>query len=640
MFPPSRESIFQWVPILHYDILGWAMGTNIFVRWCLVLSFFGTFGCTKFSAPSPTPGPALFVDASGSDDNPGTQDAPFATLQKARDAVRAINSSMTSDINVYIRGGRYPLSQTLTFDQGDSGTNGYRVIYQAYPGEIPHISGGQKISGWTSAGNGLYKTNVGGLRFRQLYVSDARATRARTPSSGTFYNTILLDEQTQTLIIEANKISSWANLNQVEVHIMKAWDVSIFRIASFTVSGDQAIVVPMEPERTLIFNQAGLLRAGGQPYFFENAMEFLNGEGQWYLNNSTGDLYYNPKAGEDMSTAEVIAPNVERLISVQGTLDAPVQNLLFYGLTLEHSTYLDPNSQGYIGMQASVWGWDTGGIIPVAIYFSNAEHIRFERSVFQHMGGSAIGLDSGTHYDSLIGNVFTDISSNGIAVDTTMTANPADSRVVPLGNEIRDNYITQVGQQYEGAVGIMTAYTSGTVIEHNEVSQIPYTGIAAGWGWSHDDTQLSHNVVRYNNVHNVMYLFEDGGGIYTLSKQPGSFVSENFVHDITIAPWAGYGVPLAFYLDEGSEGITVANNVIQNVQVGLSLQGCCGLAFGNTIINLPPDVVVMETLMEILFLRTAPFFQRTSLRMPELSLPTEIFITEDPPNLWAPFLTQ
>ena len=70
-------------------------------------------------------------------------------------------------------------------------------------------------------------------------------------------------------------------------------------------------------------------------------------------------------------------------------------------------------------------------------------------------------------------------------------------------------------------------------------------------------------MVRYNNVHNVMYLFEDGGGIYTLSKQPGSFVSENFVHDITIAPWARYGVPLAFYLDEGSEGITVANNVIQ-----------------------------------------------------------------------------
>jgi hypothetical protein len=154
----------------------------------------------------------------------------------------------------------------------------------------------------------------------------------------------------------------------------------------------------------------------------------------------------------------------------------------------------------------------------------------------------------------------------------------------------------------------MTAYTSGTIIEHNEVSQIPYTGIAAGWGWSHDDTQLSHNVVRYNNVHNVMYLFEDGGGIYTLSKQPGSFVSENFVHDITIAPWADYGVPLAFYLDAGSEGITVANNVIQNVQVGLSLQGCCGLAFGNTIINLPPDVVVMGNIDGNTFLTDSTLF--------------------------------
>ena len=105
-----------------------------------------------------------------------------------------------------------------------------------------------------------------------------------------------------------------------------------------------------------------------------------------------------------------------------------------------------------------------------------------------------------------------------------------------------------------------------------------------------------------------MYLFEDGGGIYTLSKQPGSFVSENFVHDIAIAPWAGYGVSLAFYLDEGSEGITVANNVIQNVQVGLSLQGCCGLAFGNTIINLPPDVVVMGNIGGNTFLTDSTLF--------------------------------
>lgn len=77
----------------------------------------------------------------GNDANPGTIDRPFATIERARDAVREINRNMTGDIIVYLRDGTYRLERTLEFDERDSGTNGYRVIYQAYPGESPIISG-------------------------------------------------------------------------------------------------------------------------------------------------------------------------------------------------------------------------------------------------------------------------------------------------------------------------------------------------------------------------------------------------------------------------------------------------------------------------------------------------------------------
>ena len=103
----------------------------------------------------------LYVSTTGSDTNPGTLSEPFLTIGKARDYIRTINSNMAGDINVYIRGGTYTLSSTLTFTTQDSGTNGYYIKYMNYPGETPVISGGQKISGWALDSNGIYKAYVG-----------------------------------------------------------------------------------------------------------------------------------------------------------------------------------------------------------------------------------------------------------------------------------------------------------------------------------------------------------------------------------------------------------------------------------------------------------------------------------------------
>ena len=77
---------------------------------------------------------AYYVAPTGSDTNPGTVSAPFQTLGKARDTVRTINASMTQDIYVYLRGGTYPITSTVAFGPSDSGTNGHRIYYEAFPG--------------------------------------------------------------------------------------------------------------------------------------------------------------------------------------------------------------------------------------------------------------------------------------------------------------------------------------------------------------------------------------------------------------------------------------------------------------------------------------------------------------------------
>jgi parallel beta-helix repeat protein len=146
---------------------------------------------------------------------------------------------------------------------------------------------------------------------------------------------------------------------------------------------------------------------------------------------------------------------------------------------------------------------------------------------------------------------------------------------------IKNNFITRVGRDYHSSVGIFAGYTEGLVIENNELVDMPYTGISIGWGWTLEAPPLKNNIIRRNRIHNVMNLLADGAGIYTLSKQPGTRIVENYISNITRSPWAGDFPISGIYLDERSSLITLNNNLLENVPVGIDLHQ----AEYNTVIN-------------------------------------------------------
>ena len=119
------------------------------------------------------------VAPNGNDADPGTEAKPFATLERARKAVRQINRGMKEDIVVVLRGGTYRIDQTIVFEPEDSGTGGHNVIYRAQAGETPIISGGKPVTGWQPDEKGRWKAPAPVDDFRQLYVNGIRATRAR-----------------------------------------------------------------------------------------------------------------------------------------------------------------------------------------------------------------------------------------------------------------------------------------------------------------------------------------------------------------------------------------------------------------------------------------------------------------------------
>jgi hypothetical protein len=537
---------------------------------------------------------AYYVSPSGNDCNPGTLALPFQTLTKAQIAVRTSNGSMTSDVVVTLRGGTYPLSATLSFGPADSGTNGFDVRYVNYQGETPLLTGGQPIAGWTlyDSTRNIWQTTGVTSPFRQLYVNGTKAIRARSPNLATggapnFYRFAGVDRAAHTIQVATSYVSNWNNLTKVEMHLMASWSDQVLRLASYTTSGNTASLKFQTPEDSIMFVRSfplfGITASGkGQAFYLENALEFLDQPGEWYLDESTHVLYYEPRAGENMTTATVTAPMVQTLVSVMGTdaTTSPAHHLRFQGLTFAHSTYLLPSNSGFLDNQAGQYN-----VIPTqgntqyvarpaaAVLVANANNIWFQGDVFGQMAATGLDFNYGTHDDSILGNVFTDIGGSAISVgkftasaatEMHVPYNPTDASEICTNDTVKDNYVTNVTTEIQGACGIVAGYPRTIDIEHNEVSYVNYTGISVGFGWTPAVNAMSNNRINYNDVHNVANVLADGGAIYTLSNQnPASQMEFNYLHDFKTSTWADYD-DHTIYLDQDSSGYTVSNNVQVN----------------------------------------------------------------------------
>ena len=98
----------------------------------------------------------FWVAPNGKDSDPGTKERPFATLARARDAVRALRQAEPDrDILVLLRNGVYSIVEPVEFSPEDSGRVGGRITYAAASGATPVISGGRRITGFEPCGDGV-----------------------------------------------------------------------------------------------------------------------------------------------------------------------------------------------------------------------------------------------------------------------------------------------------------------------------------------------------------------------------------------------------------------------------------------------------------------------------------------------------
>lgn len=543
----------------------------------------------KFELISPT---VLHVSPTGNDlSGNGSYGNPYATLDKVRQVIRTLNSSMSSDIVVYFRGGVYPISTTVNFDYLDSGSNGYKIRYANYPGENPVFSGGTTTGSWSVFSGNIYRTFVGtGVDFRQLYINEAKGIRARKPNVGADY-VFSTERQTNGFDIDPAQLSGvTVDSNQIEIAAECVWMHKRFRIKSVAAAGayTRAVVNPIEWDDMLNKPQ-GTRGYQNKNYFLENAIEFLDSPGEWFLNKQTGYLYYWPRPGENLATANVTYPSVnDRIISVNGTLTNMVHDLEFSGITFQFTNWTRPNLYGLVDVQANTLipsppndNTDTQyrhdqkkDRIEAALNITSANNVVVSGCTFMHLGGNGLTFNNGGSNISIIGNRFVDLAGSGIEVGNDADT-PVDAKMFPNNIQITNNYIGDIANDYYGGTGITTFYVNALSIEHNYIRDIPYTAISAGWGWGESEAVASNKnyVIKNNRVENALRKLHDGGMIYTPNPIMGSY---NVLDGNYLKGNASLTDTTKFYSGIYHDGCSAywldQNNVIEDVAAAIILQ--------------------------------------------------------------------
>jgi hypothetical protein len=541
---------------------------------------------------------------------PGTVDAAKTRASKL--------AAKGTDVAVVVAAGVYRLSTPLRFTAADGGQYGGSVSWQAAPGAHPVFTGATKVTGWSlaDAANGIYVANVNTeFRTRQLYVDGELAERSRlvVPRSDFSVTATGLRITNPTL---ATKLAA-TNVDGLDFSAVQSFTDRFAPVVK--IDGDTVTMAqPAWDNNTYGYDT---LQAPFRTYqyAFENSRAFLTDPGQWYFDAGTKQLYYKPLAGQNMKSVDVEMPRLENLISISGTIAQPVTNLSFSGLTFAGTSWLGPSgTSGYASQQTGAYisgvqkdrpsdaftsravgcaGFEgtrgTWSQMPGAVQVSAANGISFDGNTFRNLGSDALGIgndgganasgvDLGAQDITVSGNTFAQNAGGAIVIGRTQkdAHHPSLTAMTNKNITVTNNQISDSALVYQDEDGIFATYVDGLKIAHNDISDMPYTGIGIGYGWGMWDaggspdyqkrgtynyypvyqtpTTSKDNLVEANYLHDVMTVMSDGACVYTLSAMPGTQINKNYCNDAHDQ----FGI----YNDEGSRYMTETDNVLADVR--------------------------------------------------------------------------
>ena len=519
---------------------------------------------------------ALYVSPKGNDAWPGDSiGKPFATIQKARDTIRAMKKKgeLTKPVTVYIRGGLFELEETLVFTLEDSGTRDCPITYTAYKEEKPVISGGRKITGPWKDYKGKIKVcsipevREGKWNFRQLFSNERRLIQSRITNKG-YYRIDLKEKDLDRDVFKyrEGELKKWHNLNDVEIILFHTWNESRLFISELN-----------EKERMVTFSGPigrRLVRGQKYPwhinrYYIESVLEGLDREGEWYLDRRAGKLYYWPL--DESQISELRAPVLSQLVRLQGSFEEKkyVEYINIIGLTFSDADYR-LTKEGIPTIP------DVGDIYkPSAITFEATRFCTFKDNTVRNVGTYALEVNGDGN--RVIENEIYDTGSGGI-----ITRSFGEEQ-----NDISYNHIHDCGKVFHSGVGI-NIDDGGGLISHNLIHDISQSGIYTRH-WATDymldvfpqererRNQEQGLIIEFNEIYDVMKIINDGAGIFV--RDSNIIIRNNLIHDVysftypeLVGKTVSGGCPgWGIYLGCETRDTKVENNVVYKVTESMQI---------------------------------------------------------------------
>lgn len=496
----------------------------------------------------------FYVCPNGNDSNIGTLEAPFKSILKAQNVARK-----TMGIKkIYLRSGTYFQLSTLIFTSADSNTS-----YLAYPGEKPIISGAKEISkNWIKEGK-LFYNDLGknyGYYFKNLYVGEEKRQRARYPNISStepnkvlYRNGLVKGRGSDAIKFKNKDISFFSNWQDVNVNLYMLWCNAQLWVKSVDSKNKICYF-----DKNMFYSQEKypFWNDPNGRYYLENAKEFIDIPGEWYLNRKTGRLYYYPMKSENAQNLVVKAPQMSRLVYIQGSKSQPVINLNFSGINFMHTDWNDKDHGKMVGQQACE------SLGQAVIYAEYAKKCLIDQCEISLGGAHGIFFSKGSSDNVVVQTHIYKMGGGGVYIGEPGWK---ASYIPPKGDEIERNTVNNclihnLSEFFHGSVGVWVGCSSYNQISHNDIFNNDYTGISVGFSWLKDPIPTSHdNLIEKNHVHHIgQGELSDGGGIYLLGNAPNTVVKNNVVDHYKTFTTQGFGI----YVDNGSTGVTVEQNLV------------------------------------------------------------------------------